>query len=213
MSEQEAIRVLIVDDHAMVRKGLAAFLRVAPDLELVGEASNGMSAVDLCGKVHPDVVLMDMMMPGMDGVETTRAIRAAYPDTQVIVLTSFGEDDMVQTALQAGAIGYLLKDIGSEDLAGAIRAAREGEPRLDRKAMQALISSMNQPPPVGGDLTPREAEVLALMVEGLNNTEIADRLVVSRSTIKTHVSSILSKLGVRGRVEAVTVALQNKLVK
>ena len=212
MTDQTPIKVLIVDDHAMVRRGLAAFLKAAPDLELVGDVTNGMAAVAFCQETPPDVVLMDLQMPGgMDGVETTRKICELDEDIQVIVITSFGDDDLVNAALQAGAISYLFKDIGAEELADAIRAAHSGESRLAPGAMQALIGSMNQPPTPGHDLTPREREVLELVIEGLNNTEIAEELVVSRSTIKTHVSSILSKLGVSSRVEAVTVALQNNL--
>jgi NarL family two-component system response regulator LiaR len=212
MSQEEIIRVMIVDDHAMVRKGLATFLNISPNLELVAEASNGPAALKLCEEYRPDVVLMDMIMPGMDGIETTRAIREAFPDTKVIVLTSFTEDNMVQKALQAGALSYLLKDVGAEQLADAIHAAMEDRPSLAPEAMQALIGAMTQPPAPGLDLTPREREVLKLMAEGLQNPEIAERLFVSRSTVKTHVSSILSKLEVSSRVEAVTVAIEYKLL-
>ncbi len=212
MSQEEIIRVMIVDDHAMVRKGLATFLNISPNLELVAEASNGQAALKLCEEYRPDVVLMDMIMPGMDGIETTRAIREAFPDTKVIVLTSFTEDNMVQKALQAGALSYLLKDVGAEQLADAIHAAMEDRPSLAPEAMQALIGAMTQPPAPGLDLTPREREVLKLMAEGLQNPEIAERLFVSRSTVKTHVSSILSKLEVSSRVEAVTVAIEYKLL-
>ncbi len=212
MSQEEIIRVMIVDDHAMVRKGLATFLNISPNLELVAEASNGLTALKLCEEYNPDVVLMDMIMPGMDGIETTRAIREAFPEIRVIVLTSFTENDLVQKALQAGALSYLLKDVGAEQLAEAIEAAMEDRPSLAPEAMQALIGAMTKPPAPGFDLTPREREVLALMAEGLQNPQIAERLFVSRSTVKTHVSSILSKLEVSSRVEAVTVAIENKLV-
>jgi NarL family two-component system response regulator LiaR len=212
MAEQKPIRVVIVDDHAMVRKGLTTFLKVSDDLELVAEASSGQEALDLCRRLQPDVVLMDLIMPGMDGVATTRALREACPETRVIALTSFAEDNLVHAALQAGALSYLLKDVTAADLAKAIRDAVAGRHSLAPQAMQALIGAMTQPPQPGYDLTPREREVLALMVEGLQNPEIAERLFVSRSTVKTHVSSILSKLEVSSRVEAVTLAIQHHLV-
>ena len=212
MSGEQRIRVMIVDDHAMVRKGMAMFLKTAPELELVAEVASGEAAVDKCAQVQPDVVLMDLNMPGMGGIEATRTIRQRYPDTQVVVITSFGEEELVQGAIQAGAISYLFKDVSSEHLAEAIRAAYEGERRLAPKAMEALIGALSCPPARGHDLTPREREVLALMVRGLNNTQIAEALYVGRSTVKTHVSSILSKLEVASRVEAVALAIQEKLV-
>ncbi len=212
MSESKVIRVLLVDDHAVVRSGLAAFLLAYEDLELVGQAGNGAQAVRLCGELNPDVVLMDLMMPEMDGATATRKIRESYPHIQVIALTSFPEEDLVQKALQAGAIGYLLKNISADELAEAIRKAHAGKPTLAPEATQVLMHAASRPPAPGYDLTPREREVLALMVEGMNNTEIAERLVVSQSTVKFHVSSILSKLGVSSRTEAVALALNSKLV-
>ena len=208
----QPIRVMLVDDHAMVRKGLALFLKAFDDLELVGEAGSGMAAIQLCSEILPDVVLMDMVMPEMDGVATTRAIRQQFPQIQVIALTSFMEGDLVKNALEAGAIAYLLKDVSAEELARAIRAAHSGRATLSPDAAQALVQSSNQPPVPGLDLTEREREVLALIVEGLNNTQIAEKLTVSPSTIKSHVSSILSKLGVTTRTEAVTLAFRHKLV-
>ncbi len=206
------IRVMLVDDHAMVRRGLATFLKAFDDLELAGEAENGEAAIQLCGEILPDVVLMDMVMPDMDGAEATRAIRQKFPQVQVIALTSFKEGELIKNALEAGAIGYLLKDVSAEDLVRAIRAARAGRATLSPEAAQTLVEAANQPPAPGLDLTEREREVLALMVEGLNNTQIAGRLTVSRSTIKSHVSNILSKLGVASRTEAVTLALRNHIV-
>jgi len=212
LTEQGPTRVAIVDDHAMVRSGLAAFISVADDLELVGEAENGNQALRLCAEERPNVVLMDLVMPGMDGVATTRAIRERFPDIRVIALTSFPEDRLVQDVLEAGALSYLLKNVGADELARAIRAARAGRSTLAPEAAQILIQRATQPPAPGHDLSPREKEVLALMVLGLSNPDIADRLVVGRSTIKFHVSSILGKLGVQSRTEAVALAIQHHLV-
>ena len=214
MAEKASIRVMLVDDHAVVRSGLTTFLMACDDMELVAEASSGEQALQLCSRARPDVVLMDLVMPGMDGATTTRMIRERCPAIQVIVLTSFKEQDLVQGALQAGAIGYLLKDVTADELANAIRAAYAGKPTLAPEAAQVLIQATRRPAEqVGFDLTEREREVLALMVEGLNNNQIADRLVVSVSTAKFHVSRVLSKLNASGRTEAVAIALQNHLVK
>jgi two-component system, NarL family, response regulator LiaR len=206
------IRVMIVDDHLMVRRGLATFLKVFKDFELVGEAESGEVAVPLCVKLQPDVVLMDMVMESMDGAAATRLIRKQCPSAQVIALTSFKDEILVKSALQAGAISYLLKGVSAEELDEAIRAAYAGRPTISPEATEALIQAASQKDvlPVQ-DLTEREHEVLLLMVEGLNNTQIAGRLTVSPSTIKSHVSSILAKLGVASRTEAVALALRHKL--
>ncbi len=212
MAESKPIRVLIVDDHAVVRSGLSAFLFIYPDLELAGEAESGEDAVQFCDQIPPDVVLMDMVMPGMDGAAATRIIREHHPEVQVVALTSFSEDRLIQEALQAGAISYLLKNVSAEQLVDAIRAAYAGKPTLSPEATQALIHATTAPPAVGHDLTPREREVLSLLAKGLNNTEIGEQLYISHSTVQFHVSSILSKLGVSNRVEAATLAVQNNLV-
>ena len=211
-SASQPIRVMLVDDHTMVRWGLATFLMAFDDLQLAGEAESGADAIQLCGEILPDVILMDMVMPDMDGAAATRAIRQQFPQVQVIALTSFKEGDLVKNALEAGAIGYLLKDVSADELVQAIRAAHAGRATLSPEAAQALVETANQPPAPGFDLTEREREVLALMIEGLNNTQIAGRLSVSPSTIKSHVSNILSKLGVASRTEAVTLALRKRII-
>jgi two-component system, NarL family, response regulator LiaR len=212
MGEEYSIRVMIVDDHAVVRSGLGAFLHVFEDFELVGEASSGEQAVRICDQVNPHVVLMDLVMPGMDGAAATKAIRQKCPDIQVIALTSFREQELVQGALQAGAIGYLLKNVSANELAEAIRGAYAGRPTLAPEAAQVLIDSSRKADLPHYELTEREREVLQLMIKGMSNPEIAKRLIVSRSTVKFHVSSILTKLGVSSRTEAVAMALQQKLV-
>ena len=212
ISPSQPIRVMLVDDHTMVRRGLATFLMVFDDFKLVGEAENGVNAVQLCAEVLPDVILMDMVMPEMDGASATRAIRKQFPQAQVIALTSYKEGELIKNALEAGAIGYLLKDVSADELARAIRAAHAGRATLSPDAAQVLVETANLPPAPGLDLTERERAVLALMVEGLNNTQIAGRLTVSPSTVKSHVSNILSKLGVSSRTEAVSLALRHGLV-
>ncbi|HSV85049.1 MAG TPA: response regulator transcription factor [Levilinea sp.] len=207
----EKIRIMLVDDHAVVRSGLGAFLSVNPDLELVGEAENGEQAVTRANILKPDVILMDLMMPVMDGVAATAAIKKQNPAIQIVALTSFQEDELVQNALKAGAMGYLMKNVSARELAAAIKAAKQGKMTLSPEAAQALVHAIQQAQETE-TLTDREREVLKLMVEGLNNAEIAEVLVVSLSTVKYHISNILMKLGVDNRVAAVTLAIQKKLV-
>ena len=213
MTESAKIKVLLVDDHAVVRSGLGAVLMSFEDMTLVGEAGNGEEAVRLCEKLQPDVVLMDLMMPVMDGVAATAAIKKQCPRISIIALTSFKEKEMVEGALKAGALSYLLKNVSASELVTAIRGAMAGQPRLSPEAAQVLIQDIKEPAAPSYDLTDREKEILVLMVEGLPNTAIAERLVVSQSTVKFHVSNVLSKLGVTSRTEAVALALKHKLVK
>lgn len=212
MNETKPIRVMIVDDHAVVRSGLSAFLMVYPDLEMVGEAESGEEAVARAGTCKPDVILMDLLMAGMDGVAATRAIKQKYPHIEVVALTSFKEENMVQGALQAGARGYLLKNVSAVELSGAIRSAAAHRMTLSSEAAEVLVQSSAQPASIADSLTEREREVLALVIEGLNNGEIAARLVVSASTVKFHIANIFEKLGVDNRVAAVTLAIQRHLV-
>lgn len=212
MTEADKIKVMIVDDHRVVRSGLGAFLQICDDIALVGEAANGREALDKCGTLLPDVVLMDLVMPEMDGAAATKAIREKHPCVQVIILTSFKEDNLIEEALRAGAIGYLLKNVTADELAAAIRGARVGRPTLAPEATQALMKAAHRTAAPGADLTAREKDVLKMMIEGLSNPEIAEKLIVSKSTVKFHVSSILSKLGASSRTEAVAMALQNKVV-
>jgi NarL family two-component system response regulator LiaR len=212
MSERRSIQVLLVDDHRMVREGLAVFLQVADDLELAGQAKDGAEAVELSAQLQPDVVLMDLKMPQMDGATATRLITERFPEIRVIALTSFQEEGLVQSALQAGAISFLLKNVSAETLGEAIRSAAAGRPTLAPEAAQDLVRSATKGPQPGSDLTPREREVLGLMSQGLSNKEIAEALVVSPSTVKFQVSRILSKLSASSRTEAVALAVQHHLV-
>lgn len=215
--KNEPIRVIIADDHTMVRSGLRLFLMAFEDLLMVGESPNGQDAVRLCVKERPDVVLMDLIMPGMDGIRATREIRSRFPRTQVIGMTSYFEAELIQEMLQAGAISFLMKNISADDLAAAIRAANGGKAMISAEITDILESS--QPPlqPSAyrnqNDLSPREREVLACIVEGMSNAAISNALVISLSTVKFHVSSILTKLKVSNRAEAVAMALQKGLVE
>lgn len=212
MAEKKPIRVVVVDDHLIVREGLATLLEAFPDMKLAGEAASGEEAIQLCAKVRPDVVLMDLLMPGMGGISAIRAIRKEQPAVQILVLTSYKEKEHVRGALEAGAIGYLLKNLTAAELAQAIRMASTGEPTVAAEATRALIDAVTQPLSPGTDLTEREREVLDLIVQGLSNTQIAVHLDLSPSTIKNHISRIFSKLGVATRTEAATLALRHKLV-
>jgi NarL family two-component system response regulator LiaR len=213
MMQSGPVRIVLVDDHMVVRSGLSTVLAVYDDLKLVGEAGDGEEAIRLCERLQPDVVLMDLLMPKMDGVTAIKAIKERWPQIQVIALTSFKEKEYVEGALKAGASGYLLKNVSAEELVSAVRRAAAGQPSLSPEAAQVLIQKVNEPPPPGQDMTDREKEILALMVEGLSNNEIAERLIVSQSTVKFHVSNVLSKLGVNGRTEAVALAVKLHLVK
>ncbi len=212
MAEKEIIRVLIVDDHEMVRRGLSLFLRSFEDLELVGEATNGEEALKVCEDTKPDVILMDIVMPGGNGIEATRAIKEKYPHIYIVALTSSSDMSSVTAAIQAGATSYLLKNISDDQLANAIRAAKQGQRVLSPEATQALINAATRPTEPNYRLTGREIEVLKLMVQGLNNPEIAEKLYVSRSTVKYHISSIFAKLNVTNRSEAIALALRHGLI-
>jgi NarL family two-component system response regulator LiaR len=212
LADTTTIGVMLVDDHGMVRKGLAAFLSSAPDIRLLGEARDGQEALERCEVLQPDVVLMDLLMPKMDGVASTRMIRKRWPHIQVIALTSFQEKDLIRDALQAGAISYLLKNVTGENLAEAIRAAHAGRSTLAPEALQALVQIKEQQPVLTDPLTAREQEVLEWLVKGLDNPQIASRLTISPSTVKVHVSNILSKLGAANRAEVAALAVKHRLV-
>lgn len=212
MNDKKLIRVLIVDDHEMVRRGLGLFIRGYDDLLLVGEAANGEEAIQLCAELQPDVVLMDIVMPGMNGIEAIRIIQKNTPHIHIIALTSSSDTNNVTTAIQAGATSYLLKNVSDDQLANTIRAAREGHRILSPEATQALINAATNPSKPSYHLTEREVEVLTLIVEGLSNPDIAERLYLSRSTVKYHISGLFIKLGVTNRSEAISLALKNNLV-
>ena len=208
------IRVLITDDHAIVRKGLAMLLATERDMKVVGEAQDGQEAVEKAGPLKPDVVLMDLVMPRMDGIEATRKITEAHPEVKVLVLTSFAADDKVFPAVKAGALGYLLKDSSPEDLVEAIRRVHRGEPSLEPDIARKVLQELSQPgkaKPTGDPLTERELEVLRLIAQGLSNKEIASRLFISEWTVRTHVSNVLSKLHLASRTQAALYALRSGL--
>src|SRR5438309_1421093 len=207
------IRVLIVDDHGVVREGLRAYLELEPDIEVVGEARDGQEGVRRAQELQPDVVLMELVMPNMDGVDATSRIKEQQPDTHVIVLTSFLDDERVVPAIKAGATSYLMKDVAAPDLARAIRGARAGQAQLHPEVAKRLMQQVTAPrkPDAGAQLTEREREVLRLLAEGRSNKEIARALVVSERTVKGHVSNILGKLGLQDRTQAALFAVRNGL--
>ncbi len=210
------ITVLIVDDHAVVRQGLRTFLELQDDIDIVGEASNGLEAIEQAKRQQPDIVLLDLVMPKMGGVEATPHLMAAAPQTRVIILTSFGEDDQIIPAIRAGAQGYLLKDIPPRELIQAVRDAYAGKaqlhPDVAKKLMAAVAAPATAAPrPPETDLTERELEVLRLIAQGLNNHEIAQKLTISEKTVKTHVSNILSKLHCEDRTQAAVYAMKKGL--
>jgi NarL family two-component system response regulator LiaR len=209
MSDPLRTRVLLVDDHLMVREGLKVLLSTAPDLEVVGEAANGAEAAELVRLLQPDVVLMDIVMPVMNGAEATARIKEAFPAVQVVALTSFAEGELVEQTLQAGAISFLLKDSRPEALVQAVRDAHNGRGTFDTGALQAALHLRQDE--VGHDLTPREREVLVLVAAGLSNNEIAERLLLSVGTVRLHVSSILTKLEAPNRTTAAVIAMKHGL--
>ncbi len=206
------IKVVVVDDHELVRSGVEMSLELCDDLVLVAQAATGEAAIAVCEETQPDVVLMDLVLPGMDGAEATAEILRRVPGAKVLALTSFSEPDLIGRALRAGATGYVLKNVSAKELANAIRQTHAGIPTLAPEVADVLMRAMTAPPPPGALLTEREREVLALLAEGLTNAEIADRLVLTLSTVKSHVSAILTKLGASGRAEVVAIALRDHLI-
>ncbi len=209
MNAPARIRVVVADDHYMVREGLKITLSANDDIEVVGEAANGAEAVEVCAALQPDVVVMDVVMPVLDGPSATAKIRSAFPAVQVVALTSFVDDELVEKTIQAGAVSYLLKDSRPELLAAAVRDAVEGRGTIDAGAMQALMR--RQQSKVGSDLTKREREILAFVAAGLSNNEIAERLTLSSGTVRLHVSHMLTKLGAPNRTSAAIIAMKHGL--
>src|SRR5215213_2341342 len=211
----DRLSVLLVDDHRVVRQGLRDFLELQDDIEIVGEGASGEEGIKLAQELLPDVVLMDLVLPGIDGVEATRRVKSVSPSTRIIVLTSFSDDDKVFPAIKAGAISYLLKDVSPMELARAVRAAKRGEavlhPEVAAKLMQEFSAPRNADPDAE-PLTEREMDVLRLIARGHSNREIADALIISEKTVKTHVSNILSKLHLADRTQAAIYALRQRMV-
>lgn len=212
MSETKIIKVMLVDDHPIVRDGLKALLLTNKDMEYVGEAGSGKETLIFCERTVPDVILMDMAMPGMDGLETTRAVLDQHPEVEILILTSFPDENLVQRTLAAGAKGYLLKNVSSATLANAIRSAYAGQLSFSPEVTHALVEADSHPQRVGDNLSAREREVLAMVVQGLSNDEIASRLVISPFTVKNHVSACISKLGAANRTQAAAIAKEYRLV-
>lgn len=213
-ANEDKITVVIVDDHTIVRQGLRTYLELQPDVVVVGEAANGSEAMAVVKDNLPDIVLMDLVMPVMDGVDATRAITALSPSTRVIVLTSFSEDEKVFASIKAGAQGYLMKDVLPSDLVAAIRTVNRGEAQLDPEIARKVMQEFANPQPVAPkhDLTDRELEVLRLIAQGKSNKDISEDLVLSEKTVKTHVSNILQKLHLSDRTQAAVFALRQKIV-
>lgn len=210
--QHASIRVLTVDDHEIVRQGMAFLLLPFEDIDVVGSAGNGSEALAMCKEFRPDVVLMDMVMPEMDGPTVTQAIRKRFPNVQVLVLTSFHDETKVARAMQAGAIGYLLKGVSIDELADGIRSAYAGKPVMAPEAMQAIVRASQAGQAVADDLSERELEVLALLVQGKTNREIAEELLISLPTVKTHLRNIYGKLGAANRAEAASLAIRHGLI-
>jgi NarL family two-component system response regulator LiaR len=212
---QSPIRVLITDDHSIVRKGIRALLATEPDIEVVGEAGDGAEAAAQAQALRPDVILMDLVMPKVDGIEATRRILAQQPGMRILVLTSFAADDKVFPAIKAGALGYLLKDSGPEELVQAIHQVHRGEPSLEPSIARKVLMELSQPPtktPLTAEpLTGREVDVLRLVAQGRSNRDIAEELVITEMTVRTHVSNILSKLHLASRTQAALYALREGL--
>lgn len=211
-TKQKMIKVLIADDHDLLRNGLKSYFDTQDDMRVVAEAVNGQQAIEMAQQHSPDVILMDLRMPQMGGVEAIRQIRSAMPQIAIVALTSYDDPDMVETAIQAGAISYLIKNVSTTELGAAVRAAYEGKSQLSREAMQALVRASRRPNLMDYQLTNREVEVLRCLTRGSTNAEIADELTISHSTVKKHVRNILAKLGTSNRTEAATLAIQNKIV-
>ncbi|PFG14530.1 response regulator [Bacillus sp. es.036] len=211
----DEIKMMIVDDHDMVRKGLKAYLLTEPDFQIIGEGANGKEAVSLANELHPDVILMDLIMPEMTGIEATKEIMATLPNTKIIIITSFYDDEQVFPAIEAGAFSYLLKTASADEIIATIRKAIQDESVIEQKVAQKMMNQLRSKPkkPLHEELTKREKEVLLLIGEGKTNSQIAEELYIGLKTVKTHVSNILGKLGVNDRTQAAVYAIRNGMVR